>query len=254
MSDRKSITPNFDARLQMEVANRCPLCGKSLFGEKNGKSIKLYEVAHIYPHSPTPVQLVTLKDIPRPDDAETFENLILLCLDCHKIQDFPTTVDEYMRLYDIKQKLLKQTKAIDNASNVPLENQITDILQKLTTVDVNELQKLSYNPVAVEQKINSENRLLQEKIIDYVVRYFPFVQDSLGQLDEIGNLKFEKLAIEVKLCFQNFEEQGLQQEDIFDGIVNWIKNKTQSQYGNIACEIIVAFFVQNCEVFNEITK
>jgi 5-methylcytosine-specific restriction endonuclease McrA len=254
MSDRKNITPNFEARLQMEVANHCPLCGKSLFGEKNGKSVKLYQIAHIYPHSPTPEQLVILKDVPKPDDVEAFENLILLCSDCHKIQDYYTTTDDYMSLYNIKQKLLKQTKAYDNASIVPLETQITEILRELETADINELQKLSYYPVAIEQKIIPENRLLLRKIKEYVVQYFPFVQDTFGRLDEIGKLKFNKLAKEITLCFQNIEEQGLPQEDIFDSIVIWIYNKTQKQHERIACEIIVAFFVQNCEVFNAITE
>jgi len=254
MSDRKNITPNFEARLQMEVSNHCPLCGKSLFGEKNGDSVKLYQVAHIYPHSPTPEQLETLKNVPKPDNIETFENLITLCSDCHKKQDSHTTYEEYMKLYNLKQKLMKQTKAMDNVSDIPLETQITEILQELKTADIVELQNLSYRPLKVERKINSENRLLREKIKGYVVQYFLFVQNVLGQFDEIGKQKFGKIATEIKLCFQNFEEQKLPQEDIFDGIVNWIKSKTQSQYGITACEIIVAFFVQNCEVFYEITE
>lgn len=254
MSDRKNITPNFEALLQMEVANHCPLCGKPLFGEKNGKLVKLYEIAHIYPHSPTSTQLVTLKDVPKPVDTESFENLILLCLDDHKIQDSNTTADKYIQLYNIKQKLIKQTNAYNNTSRVPLEDQITEILQELEIVDTNELQKLSYSPVTVEKKINSKDFLLREKIKGYVVLYFPFVQDTFGRLDEIGKLKFEKIASEVKFCFHNIDDQGLSQEDVFDNIVNWIYNKTQKQHEKIACEIIVAFFVQNCEVFNEITK
>jgi hypothetical protein len=254
MSARKNITPNFDARLLAETNTLCPLCAKRLLGEKNGKSIKHYEIAHIFPHNPTNEQLLTLKEVPKPIEVEAFENLIVLCFDCHKKQDFCTTTDDYMRLYKLKQKLLKQTKAIDYASNVPLENQIIEILQELKFVDTNELQKLSYHPVAVEKKINSDNYLLREKITDYVVRYFLFVQDTFGQMDEFGKLKFEKIATEVKLCYQNFNKLGLQQEDVFDNIVNWIKNKTQSQYGNTAYEIIIAYFVQSCEVFNEITE
>lgn len=252
MSERVSITPNFDARLQMEVANRCPLCGKPLFGEKNGRSVKLYQVAHIYPHSPTPEQLIALKGVPKPVDTEGFENLILLCLDSHKIQDFHTTAKDYMQLYDKKQELMKQMNILYNTSNIPLETQIEKILQELKTVDITELPKLSYHPVKVEQKIEPSNFILQDKIKSNVVRYFPFVQDAFGRLDTIGKHKFDKIANEVKLCFQNYDEQGLSQDKVFDGIVKWIQGKTQNQHEVAACEIIVAFFVQNCEVFNEI--
>ena len=40
---------------------------------------------------------------------------------------------------------------------------------------------------------------------------------------------------------------------IFSKIVEWIKNNTQSNSVE-ACEAIVSFFVQNCEVFYEITE
>ena len=41
--------------------------------------------------------------------------------------------------------------------------------------------------------------------------------------------------------------------DIFDQLVNWVMAKTCST-SREACEAIVSFFVQNCEVFREITK
>ncbi|MDR3108701.1 MAG: HNH endonuclease [Planctomycetaceae bacterium] len=253
IAKRRNITPNFDARLLTEANNLCPFCGKRLLGEKTGQSVKLYEIAHIYPHSPTSEQLVALENVPKYNDAESFENLIALCQDCHTKQDFHTTAEDYMQLYNLKQKIMGESKAMDSASNVPIETQIGDILQKLKSVDTTLISPLSYTPVAVEQKIGQENSLLREKVKAFVVQYFPFVQDMFGQLDGIGKQKFDKIATEVKLCFQSMEEQGLSQEAVFDGIVKWIKSKTQSQYG-IACEIIVAFFIQNCEVFDEITK
>lgn len=250
---RKIITNNFDARLLTEANNLCPLCGKRLLGEKGGRSVKLYEIAHIYPHSPTPEQDSTLKDVPKANDSESFENLIALCQDCHQTHDFHTTFEDYMRLYNMKQKIMRLSKAMDDAALVPIETQIEEVLRKLRAVDITQLAPLSYAPVAVEQKIGRADVLLREKVKDLVVRYFLFVQGLFGQLDGIGKQKFDKIATEVKLCFQSMEEQRLSQEEVFDGIVKWFQSKTQSQYG-VACEIIVAFFIQNCEVFNEIAE
>jgi len=250
---RRSITTNFDARLLTETNNLCPLCGKRLLGEKAGCSVKLYEVAHIYPHSPTPEQNATLRDVPKANDAASFENLIALCQNCHKNQDFHTTFEDYMRLYNMKQKIMRQSKAMDDAALVPIETQIEEVLRKLKAVNISQLTPLSYTPVAVERKIGRADVLLREKVKDFVVRYFPFVQDLFGHLDGIGKQKFDKIANEVKLCFLSMEERNLSQEEVFDGIVKWVQSKTQSQYG-VACEIIVAFFIQNCEVFNEITE
>jgi hypothetical protein len=146
-----------------------------------------------------------------------------------------------------------QNKAIDNVSKIPLETQITEILEKLNAVDVTNILPFSYEPIVVERKINSKNNLLRGKIKDYVVQYFLFVQDKFSGLDGIGKQKFDKISNEVKLCFQNMDERNLSQEDIFNGIVKWLQSKTQNQYLT-ACEIVIAFFVQNCEVFNEITE
>lgn len=251
--ERKSITPNYDARLLAEVNNFCPLCGKRLLEEKNGRSLKSYQIAHIYPHSPTGEQIAALTSAPKPNDSEAFENMIALCKDCHAKQDFHTTIEDYMRLFNLKMKLMSESKAMDGASRIPIETQIEEVMQKLIAVDAKSIQPLSYAPVAVERKIEQKNSLLRVKITNYVVQFFPFVQAMFGQMDGAGKLKFEKLAAEVKLCFLNMEEQRLPQDAVFDGIVRWIHSKTQSK-SVVACEIIVAFYVQNCEVFNEITK
>ncbi|MEI3527074.1 MAG: ABC-three component system protein [Bacilli bacterium] len=43
------------------------------------------------------------------------------------------------------------------------------------------------------------------------------------------------------------------QNIIFNKMVEWLKFKTQ-EITNDACEIVISYFIQNCEVFDEITK
>ncbi|MDR0630507.1 MAG: HNH endonuclease, partial [Holosporales bacterium] len=247
---RKKPTPNFDARLLAEINNNlCPLCGKRLLGEKAGESVKLYDVAHIYPHSPTREQLMSLENVPKAEDSESFENLIALCKDCHKKQDFHTKKEEYMRLYNKKQQLMCQTKALDEASVIQIEDEIEKVLQGLKDVDIERLVPLSYGVVSVDKKIAQENGLLLSNIRDKVVRYFPFVQETFRNIDRIGSLKFDIISTEIKLCFQKVNGSGLSQEEIFYNLVEWLKSKTQCQ-STQACEIIISFFVQNCEVFD----
>ena len=42
-------------------------------------------------------------------------------------------------------------------------------------------------------------------------------------------------------------------EYIFNAMVDWIMKNTGSQ-SKAACEIVISFFIQNCEVFDEITE
>lgn len=252
-TDRKSITPNFDARLLTEVNNLCPLCGKRLLGEKNGKSVKLYQVAHIYPHSPTPEQQEALKTVPKEADPEGFLNLIALCYDCHTKQDFHTTATEYTRLYNIKQNLVRETKAMDDASTIQIEDQIHDILRKLNQSDAGEMIPLSYDPVVLEQKIPKTSTLLLSKVRGMVVQYYPFVAQEFARLDGMGQVKFDQIATAVKASYLKMKAHGLSHQTSFDQLVRWLQSKTQSQYG-VACEVVVAFFVQNCEVFDATSK
>lgn len=112
--ERRDCTPNQEWELLDECGGLCPLCGEPLVGNKNGRRLKLYDVAHIYPHSPTEEQLEELKGIPAPDDVESLDNLILLCQKNHKRQDFHVTRDEYLRLY-MKNNSLSQRTALNRS-------------------------------------------------------------------------------------------------------------------------------------------
>jgi hypothetical protein len=249
---RKTVTANIEARLLAEVNNFCPLCGKRLFEEKMKNSVKLYQVAHIYPHSPTDEQLVTLEGVPVAEDIESFENKIVLCFDCHKKQDLHPQKEEYMRLYNIKQQLMRRTKALDDASTMPIEDEIEGVLKGLRDIDIEKLIPLSYEAISVDRKIKRENGILLNDIRDKVVRYFPFVQETFKNIDKTGYRRFDTIANEIKTCFLKVNSNELSQEAIFSELVAWLNNKTQHQ-SEKACEIIISFFVQNCEVFDAFT-
>ena len=61
------------------------------------------------------------------------------------------------------------------------------------------------------------------------------------------------LSEQIRGAFLKMESISKDKSLIFSKIVEWIKNKTQSNSVE-ACEAIVSFFVQNCEVFYEITE
>ena len=110
LKERKSPTAVDQQLYLKEVSFVCPLCGKILRHRKQKKANKLYEIAHIFPNSPTEEQYEQLSGLPRlGDNSESFENKIALCKDCHDQQDYHTTQADYLKLLDIKQHLLKLT-------------------------------------------------------------------------------------------------------------------------------------------------
>lgn len=98
---------NNDAELRLylrEVGYHCPLCGKELQSRKQRKlTEKQFQIAHIYPNSPTKAQHETLLGVERlGDNCESYENKIALCRDCHGTQDYHTSIDDYKNLLNIK--------------------------------------------------------------------------------------------------------------------------------------------------------
>ena len=65
--------------------------------------------------------------------------------------------------------------------------------------------------------------------------------------------RLDALSLQIKCCFIKMEGISENKSDIFDHLVDWIKSKTRSTSKD-ACEAVISFFVQNCEVFHEITE
>ena len=89
---RKAPTEAEQQLYLKEVSFICPLCGKNLRHRKQQKANKLYQIAHIFPNSPTEEQYKLLGSLQRlGENSESFENKIALCKDCHDQQDYHTT-------------------------------------------------------------------------------------------------------------------------------------------------------------------
>ena len=191
-NERINLTTNQEAELVDEVGGFCPLCKKSLWLHKGKRTTKGYEVAHIYPHSPTQEQLVVLQNVPRGADVESLDNLIPLCFDCHKKQDYHTSVEDYMTLYNLKRQYQGLYQARIMANESCLEPAIKKVLEALEIVDDTDLIELAYTPVKVEEKI--ENKMLQRKVRSNVVQYFNYVRGQLQALDEAKGGRFELVS------------------------------------------------------------
>ena len=84
LKERKAPSEADQQLYLKEVSFLCPLCGASLRHRRQKKTNKLYEIAHIFPNSPTEEQYERLSALPRlGDNSESFENKIALCKNCH---------------------------------------------------------------------------------------------------------------------------------------------------------------------------
>lgn len=236
-----------------EVNYHCPLCGKELQSRKQQKSNSLFEIAHIYPNSPTDEQYATLLGAERlGDDSECYENKIALCKDCHSTQDYHTSLDDYIKLLDIKKKCLRISALHDATRTLGLEVEIEKVVLDICKLSQEDFSELSYTAINIANKFTASETLIKTKISSYVFTYFTYIRDLFAQMDGCDGFMFSILSSQIHCAFQKMYATNASKNEIFDSLVNWIGNKTHNA-SKEACEAVVSFFVQNCEVFYEIS-
>jgi hypothetical protein len=249
---RRSYTPAAEIALTTQVESCCPLCGEPLFFRKGTGTYKCYELAHIYPLNPKSEEIDELKDVALLHfDRNDTDNLIPLCVECHTKFDKPRTRAEYETLYDIKSKLIERERQRALMREYPIEKDIQHIIASLGAVAINGVDELelSLDPKSVDAKFDATMpELTRRKIKHNVGDYYQHVFREFRALEQLSPTKSQLIYSQVKSFYLKQKDLGLSQKDIFHNVVEWFRNATKPETIE-APEIVAAFFVQNCEVF-----
>ena len=247
---RRKIQPNEQLILHSEVNGVCPLCPTTLIYEKNGKNQKGFEIAHIYPLNPLPKEVILLKDEQLLNsDSDHGDNLICLCNPCHKRYDKDKTVEEYRELFKIKTDILKRKKEQNIWSKTSIEIEIFEIIELLVAKDLEFEDNLEYSPKTINNKTNETITVLtRRKIHQNVQDYFYKISNKFKELDFIEPMTTEIISSQIKNHYLLLKKQGSNQKEIFDAMTTLLQKQTK-QNNREASEIIISYFIQNCEIF-----
>lgn len=243
-----------DAPLLAEVNYECPLTHEKLVKEVKGIPKKKYEITQIFPDDLPSELAATFNTVyPRPKNLDAPENLIALSQEASENYLMSPMVDEYKKLYEIKQVTSKQYKAINAINRIELEAEIRAAIEGLISINPSDmLPQLEYAALRIDQKIS--DALLMNDVRNHVLQYYRYIETIFSEMTDV----FDDIAGEVKLSSQKLEKAGLSQEEVIYNLTEWIHNKAFAgdTKGKMACRIVVCFFIQNCEVFykNEISK
>ncbi|WP_420064520.1 ABC-three component system protein [Pectobacterium colocasium] len=248
--NRGTNTHNKNLALCDEVNGLCPKCNKALLKKTKKSLVKVYEIAHIYPHSPHPHEVTLLKYEERlTEDAEDIGNLIALCKDCHKVFDNPRTVEGYREMCKLK-KASSQNALIKNSlSTFHLTEDINFLIGKLSELSGSSSVKLEFDAKTIETKLPNEKEFLLKFKVQGYVNYF--YHDIFRLFQEIEQLKpgtSELIFTEVKVHYLSLKRDGVEKDKIFESLVEWVHLTCESK-NRIASETLISFFIQNCEVF-----
>lgn len=250
--NRREFSENEKMLLYNEVDGRCPICGEVLVYKKDGKINKSFEIAHIYPANPRPEEEVLLKDEERlSHDVNSLRNVIAVCRICHKKFDTPRTVEEYRSWVRLKKKLIDDTELKNTYVLFNIESEIKIVLESLNSYNIEEaLVPLSYESLRIDQKTNETFPfVLKRSIKRDVVDYFDYIHRLFVEMDQVTPYKFDTLASQIKGFYCKCMQISSNQEYVYSTLVDWLNKKTNS-YSKRACEIVIAYFIQDCEVFS----
>lgn len=246
------INQNFidNLRLLHDVYLECPLCGESLIKNGINNAIAGYDIVHIFPdnlNEKEKAKFAKIKKVPK--NLDTLENKIPLCLNCANAYLNNPTLSDYQQLIQKKNHIINEKQIAKGLNQLTLEAKLTKVIQGLKKVKPNLANSVvDYDAHTVEEKI-SHDYALQGAVSYYVSGYYNKIKDQFSNLEGPG-FSFNELAATIKLAYIKFKREELDQEEIFNHLADWIREKEQLSEDYLeASRIIVAFFVQNCEVF-----
>ena len=255
--NRVSSTPvsDEDIPLLAEADYECPLCHRPLIEYVKNKPVKKYEIVSIYPDDISGC-VSEFSSIAKPKRIDAPRNKIALCRDHAEEYSLEPTAEDYTKLKDIKDRTAAAYALRVDINDIALEDDIQSVLYGLAGItDNTKLEELPLNALRLDQKILPENYLLKNDEMTRVLRYYNYINDKFSAMDRDGTGDFERIASEVKLAYQKLDNGQLSQDEIVNELAEWIKNKSGVGSKNMrACHIVVAYFIQNCEVFHEISE
>lgn len=237
-------------RLVQDVNLKCPLCGTELIDGGLIDAISGYDVVCIYPNNLDVKNKVKFNKIKKaPEEPGALDNLIPLCLNCANSYLKNPTLEVYKQLIQKKKEIANEKKIAKGLNQLTLEEQLSEVIRLLRDLKPSSPDLgIGYDAHKVEEKI-SHDYPLQFSVNAYVVGYYNKIKEQFSSM-EGDDFSFDELSDEIRLAYHKLKREKLIQTELFSKLANWIleREKLEDCYSE-AARIIVAFFVQNCEVF-----
>ena len=143
---------------------------------------------------------------------------------------------------------------VDDIDPVRVEKELSFVVRKLSKMNNAQVGELRLHALSIEDKIGKENGLLLENV-RHRIRLYYYAVERLFALSgaKVGrNARFLHIALTISEVYQRYAKGKRDQNKIFEDIVDWLHGQIKGS-SRTACETMVAFFIQNCEVFGELS-
>lgn len=247
---RKKWTKEEKQILFRQIDGLCPLCHKQIKSDINPNVVYIAEIAHIFPLNSSKKEDEEYGDLPRlSDDVNSLNNVVMMCPNCHKEFDKKPTRDSYLKLYNIKKKMIEKDRLRGFYSDFSIEKEITVIIDYLTQHADEVDEKLIYEAYKVDEKLGMDFKpIIKMRIKDDICKYYSFIKERFKLQDASKPRSFEIIAAQMKAFSIKMEMEASSKEVAFEHLCTWLSKMTDTN--ETACEAVIAFFIQDCEIFD----
>ncbi|PKK97436.1 MAG: hypothetical protein CVV57_09745 [Tenericutes bacterium HGW-Tenericutes-2] len=240
-----------------EANNHCPLCGNDLVRNIRGRRNAFYGITKVYDEEFDDETKKELESVhPAPSSIDTKDNRIALCLSCYSDYRANPTHDTYQRLISKKQSFERNSEIDAALSRIDVEKSIEKIINDLGNLSSDKAAGLlPLDPKEIKDKI-TDDVILRDDVTHWVLKYYKFIEQQFSNLDSSGKTRFKVIANQVSTAFESLDALELMnQQEIFNRLSLWMADDLGYSLDMISVvNIMIAFFVQNCEVFHEISE
>lgn len=247
-------TPEIDL-LREECSGKCLICGKRL---KNQAVIDIVpKVSNIEERNEIRKALQVrgvenLPDLNGSFSTSGIENHALVDANCKADYEAHFKPEKAAELLIAKHEANQRMLLMDKIDSLEIDEYLEELLSSMDgIINPEAAESLKYAPHDIKEKIEPEHVTLKLDVSSKVSMYYGFIEEELHQRDGVNGFDFEDLAMSVRRCYKDLAKQGLSKEYIYTQMALWTQRMTGCE-NIVACQILIAFFVQECEVFDEI--
>jgi len=251
---RANVNDTVKMSLLCDVQGACPLCNRNLVKKEANKIVRVFDVAHIYPLNATAREKTILRDEEHlTEEIDSEGNFLPLCKECHKIYDTQKTVEEYRKLVEIKKAISKVKVLTQTWDKQTLHKDISIVAERIENLEDDEIikTKLSFEALKLSDKKNDSFSMLNQiKVSQYILSFYVPIRESLKKLEKEERAKSLFICTQVRSYYALLLTQDTDQNYIFEKLCEWFMTNTGIKDRDKA-EVLVSYFIQNCEVFSE---
>ena len=135
---------------------------------------------------------------------------------------------------------------------MPLEKGIVGVISKIKNLHEKDLMDPSLEPKDIRDKISpAKNLVLYHTVKGYVDTYYVTLKEIITNADKRGEIDYDEVQDQMKAIYKRLKKANKKPVEIFNEISEKIHNVSLQE--DIYCQIVVAYFIAKCEVFDAVT-